>query len=516
MEQLEQWELITNNSDSETIIYRVFDPRLQQRMCVKSVFFNSFEEATKGCYEASNQMRLKSAHVCQVHSFQLTIRKQRFVLEIEMELLECDGREAIRRRNGQGWSEGELLCLLNTLVGVLAQGQRHNLSHRDIKTANLLFDRDGQIKLADFGSSKSVEGQALGLHTGQGTPGFLSPLLSKWHHRRWKNPANSPKLSHNVYKSDVYSLGVSLLCFAKLLVTPPYPPFTSILESLPYPKLSLVLEKMTKAEEGERPDFIELERLLEIQPELCQVDPEKPLEDFLRTLGPEPVAVCAQCSGALGTTDWQRALSAELTQYYAVHLNYLCSLHCLESYTHNYKRMAQPCLLNSAHSFGEDRVWQRAADVVGSPYVYLLLSICSRACWDQFIEGLRSGEIAICLYCTNGTAISDSTPALECGCHFCSADCFRAFLEAATQQFSVRNQLTCPFDQAPISPDQVSRFLRDNWPRTAFGVYSRYCLHDLTQTGLYRLPCGLHYCCASCMPLIVQHGRRCWLCEPSA
>lgn len=506
MEELEQWQLITRNIDSETEVYKVFDPRLQQNMCVKRASFHSFEDATKGSNEANNQMRLKSPNVCQVHTYRLTQREQRFVLEIEMELLDCDGREAIRRRNGKSWSEKELLGMLTTLVGVLALGQRIGISHRDIKTANLLFDRDGQVKLADFGSSKNMEGQTLGPHTIQGTEGFLSPLLSKWYCKFLINQSSPPRLSHNVYKSDVYSLGVSLLCFAMLLSEPPRPLCTS-LKSIPYARLSLILEQMTAHEESMRPDFLELEEMLRIQPEPGPMIP-------LDTMNIRPA--CAQCRGVVGTAEWQSALPAKVTANYSMHLSCLCSVGCLETYTHNYTRRAQPCLLNSAHSFAEDRTWQQSADVVGSLYAYLLLSVCSRACWDLFLGGLQSGELAICRSCSNAATVSESTPTLDCGCHFCSAECFRTFLKVATEDFHVKKQLTCPFDQTPISPDHVSFLLRKNWPRTAFDVYSWYCLNDLKQISLSKLPCGLHYCCVACLPLLEQCGWRCWLCEPSA
>lgn len=64
MDKLEGWDLITRNTDSETELYRVFDPQLQQTMCVKRLYFHSLENTTKGSSEVKNQMRIKSPNVC--------------------------------------------------------------------------------------------------------------------------------------------------------------------------------------------------------------------------------------------------------------------------------------------------------------------------------------------------------------------------------------------------------------------------------------------------------------------
>jgi hypothetical protein len=511
MDKLEGWELITRNTNSETELYKVFDPQLQQMMCVKRIYFHSLEDATKGSSEVNNQMRIKSPNVCQVHAFQAGLIKGQLALEIEMELLDCDGRVAISRHKGKGWSAEELMDMLKALVGVLAQAQRYGLSHRDIKTANILFDRYGVVKLADFGSSKWAKGQSHDPQTIQGTLGFTSSLLRQWYLKFLMGAVKDSKLLHNVYKSDVYSLGVSFICFAMLLHNPPNPPFTNILPLPAHPYLSSLLTRMIIEDESQRPDFIELEGLLEGMPEPPQIEEEKPLNlDFMRTIKQAPS--CVQCRGALSSSNWQTNLSAEIAQKYRQHLNCLCSLLCMQSYTKDYRRMSQPCLQDPDHFFSGDRAWQRDSDVVGSVYVYLILSICSRACWDQLIEGLRSGTHTICRFCQKAVIVSAATPALNCGCYFCSLECLGSFLDRATEHYRVKKQLTCPYHQEPIPAERVSGLLRDNWPEWNFGEYSWYCLKDLSQSGLFRLPCGKHYCCANCLTEVEKNGRRCWLC----
>lgn len=68
----------------------------------------------------------------------------------------------------------------------------------------------GEIKLIDFGESKDVfqgdrdDGGSAATATIRGTPQYLSPLLWKAH----VVDGNSRFAKHNVYKSDVFSVGL--------------------------------------------------------------------------------------------------------------------------------------------------------------------------------------------------------------------------------------------------------------------------------------------------------------------
>jgi serine/threonine protein kinase len=518
MDNLERVELITCNLDTETAVYRVFDPQLKREMCLKCIGYASLEAAAKGISEANTQLRFKSPYVCQIHDFQLKEKEDKCELEIEMELLDHDGREAINLRKGQPWSEEKLLEMLRKLVSALAQGQRNSLSHRDIKTANILFGQENEVKLADFGNAKWVQGKTLAAQTFAGTLGYLSPLLLDFYYQFMRNPENK-HLQHNVYKSDVYALGVTFLCFAKLLRNPPSPPFTSLLQTLTdYPRLAPLLTQMTEAEESNRPDFLELEQALGSAPAVDQLAVERPLDiDIKKTIRPAPilqapVPLCCQCGNLPDSTDWQSELSPEVKQWYAQVLGSLCSLQCLERYSQQFMMIPQRCLISPDHSFLKDMGWKQDSEVTGSYYAYLLKSICSKACWDRTLAGLQSGELTACIYCKNIMLVTNALPRLECGHCFCSSDCLGAFLQDATQRFTVKVSLICPQDRTAISPQHVSLLLKTYLTNADLGIYSWYCMYDLVQEGLYRLPCGLHYCCRECLKHFIANGRICYYC----
>lgn len=99
--------------------------------------------------------------------------------------------------------------MLVSLIATLGHMQSVGLCHRDLKPANLFLIPSGEIKVIDFGESKDVfndddaGGEAV-TATIRGTPQYLSPLLWKAH----VVDGNSRFAKHNVYKSDVFSVGL--------------------------------------------------------------------------------------------------------------------------------------------------------------------------------------------------------------------------------------------------------------------------------------------------------------------
>ena len=87
--------------------------------------------------------------------------------------------------------------------------QSLGLCHRDLKPANLFLMPNGEIKVIDFGESKDLfvdddDGGNAATATIRGTPQYLSPLLWKAH----VVDGNSRFAKHNIYKSDVFSVGL--------------------------------------------------------------------------------------------------------------------------------------------------------------------------------------------------------------------------------------------------------------------------------------------------------------------
>ena len=86
------------------------------------------------------------------------------------------------------------LAAFGQLLRAVTELHRRGLTHRDLKPDNILVDRQGAIKLVDFGIARSIDGFAPS--SAEGTPAYLAPEQC---HGAPADPA-----------ADVFSLGVIL------------------------------------------------------------------------------------------------------------------------------------------------------------------------------------------------------------------------------------------------------------------------------------------------------------------
>ncbi len=94
----------------------------------------------------------------------------------------------------------QALAIVPPVCEALQYAHEHGIVHRDIKPENLLMDKEGRVKIADFGIAKMlhIEGTEGGLADSQpaGTPQYMAPEQKA--HRRTD------------HRADIYSLGVVL------------------------------------------------------------------------------------------------------------------------------------------------------------------------------------------------------------------------------------------------------------------------------------------------------------------
>ena len=119
-----------------------------------------------------------------------------------MPLATCDWNEKIKNKSTI-YDEKSLMKILISLIKTFAYIQKNKIAHRDIKPANILILNDNEYCITDFGESINVKND-YGNFDIRGTKNYMSPILSKYAGTGVRN------VKHNVYKSDVYSLG---LCF---------------------------------------------------------------------------------------------------------------------------------------------------------------------------------------------------------------------------------------------------------------------------------------------------------------
>jgi hypothetical protein len=185
-----------------------------------------------------------------------------------LEWMDCDLEAELRRRRRErreaAYSDAEAMAI--RLIDALAYAQDAGLCHRDIKPGNLFLSSAGEIKLGDFGSALVSEPMQTA-YSITGTPMFLSPKL-RFSYARFLEGQEDGRASHDPYKSDVYSLGLTLLyCFTEeiarvIRLKTDEDVRTEIAKIQTSQWLQEVMATMLALEETQRPSFIELRRLL--------------------------------------------------------------------------------------------------------------------------------------------------------------------------------------------------------------------------------------------------------------
>jgi len=241
---------------------------LKLQLCSQMAYTRMLEEA---------QIQASFVHPAVVRlysSFAYWVSQGHLVLVLEMDLAGKDvGKDIMDRgTNGFPYTEEDLKGVVFTLVEVLAVAQEQGIAHRDIKPANILLHREG-CKLGDFGSAKRIVQTAA--TTVVGTPIYLSPAL------RVGLTQNICSVYHNPFKSDVYSLAITVLHMAHLkppiLMGQPYQ-LGNLVGMMQYSDwLKGLLGWMLTESEEQRPDFLQLRGYLTSQavPELPASQPEE-------------------------------------------------------------------------------------------------------------------------------------------------------------------------------------------------------------------------------------------------
>jgi serine/threonine protein kinase len=170
------------------------------------------------------------------------------------------------------YTENELIKILKELIHTFSELQKHKISHRDIKPENILLFDNNSFRIADFGEAKELmtNNRATVRQTIRGTELYMSPILFQ----ALQNRINSRYTKHNTFKSDVFSFGLCFLFAATLT----YNSLISIREIFDSIKIQMILSKflnkysnkfnsilfkMLEIDEKNRPDFIELEKIIE-------------------------------------------------------------------------------------------------------------------------------------------------------------------------------------------------------------------------------------------------------------
>ena len=184
-----------------------------------------------------------------------------------MEIAEKDWEKELfdRQKYNKYYTEKEMFIIMNQLIKTLSLLQKNHITHRDIKPQNILIS-NGIYKISDFGEARTLVREGVIVSRVRGTELYMSPIL--FNGLRMK----LVQVSHNTFKSDVFSLGMCIFFAASLTLSSIYSirelsdiklikkQLIKYLSGRYSYQLINIVNEMLQIDENYRPDFITLEK----------------------------------------------------------------------------------------------------------------------------------------------------------------------------------------------------------------------------------------------------------------
>lgn len=150
-----------------------WDTRLQRRVAIKRMPLAAETGTTpeEALYEARMTCMLPHPNIVTVHDFEAHGAYAYLVMEY------VDGlnlAELLARVEGGRLTPDECAHVLSSLASALSFAHEKHALHLDIKPSNIMIDRQGTVKLADFGMSTLASAAGYGDARG-GTVGYMPP-----------------------------------------------------------------------------------------------------------------------------------------------------------------------------------------------------------------------------------------------------------------------------------------------------------------------------------------------------
>ena len=251
------------------VIYLVEEKSSKKQYALKRVLCQDIEQILKHKKEFELCYSLNHPNIIKIHNVLFKyLDMTTYLLYVLMEKAQTDWNTEIEKRvkSQNFYSESELINIMKQLVSVFYYFQKKNIAHRDIKPQNILICSSNIYKITDLGEAKNINNNSQ-LATLKGSQLFMSPNLFLV----LKYDGNKVKVKHNIFKSDVFSLGYCFIYAMSLdlRLIKSLREETSMIDVLSImkrfgienkysEKFMNIIYKMIQTDENKRCDFFEL------------------------------------------------------------------------------------------------------------------------------------------------------------------------------------------------------------------------------------------------------------------
>jgi serine/threonine protein kinase/tetratricopeptide (TPR) repeat protein len=176
-------------------IYKVFDTEVSAKVALKLIKpeISADEETIERFrHELRTTRDISHKNVCRMYD----LGKESGSYFITMEYIPGEDLKNMIRMSGQ-LGVGTAISLAKQVCEGLAEAHRLGVVHRDLKPSNIMIDREGTVRIMDFGIARSLKIKGItGAGIMIGTPEYMSP-------EQVEGKEVDPR-------SDIYSLGIIL------------------------------------------------------------------------------------------------------------------------------------------------------------------------------------------------------------------------------------------------------------------------------------------------------------------